>query len=228
LAVREQRAQTALAAAWSRVAQPAATTDYDRATTAQVTQQPNPEEASPAVRAGLAAVAAQEQEAAALDAYAAGSGRYRGAMQAHDTAAAHQQAAIMVALIDGATTVARTGAQREADAFRLLDSERVADSHAPTSTTPMTGPTTGDVTTAQDDLPSALAAAGATPDEAKRILDDVHSLAPRSPESGSGLATPAGLSAGNASAPQPSDIDQLTATQHVARDLLASLQHATP
>ena len=76
--------------------------------------------ASPAVRAGMDAVALLEREAALLVAYMTSYGRYKGAAAAHDSVAAAGQAEAMVPLIDSAIASGSEAASREVEAQRLL------------------------------------------------------------------------------------------------------------
>ena len=76
--------------------------------------------ASPAVRAGMDAVALLERETALLVAYITSYGRYKGAAAAHDSVAAAGQAEAMVLLIDSAIASGSEAASRVEEAQRLL------------------------------------------------------------------------------------------------------------
>lgn len=77
-----------------------------------------PQDDPPLARTALDAAAQLDRESAYVAAYETSLGRYRGAMAAHDTAAAVRQADAMVPLIDSAGAAADRAAERGAETQR--------------------------------------------------------------------------------------------------------------
>jgi len=240
LVVRSDRVRASLDSAWSRAEKPVAASDYAQTAEVQIAQVAIPVGASDAVRTGLEAVAAREQEAAALNAYATSYGRFLGAVAAGDRAAALRQATTMSRLVDGAATVARSGAQLQAASNQLL---AAGLTQALAGTAPSTGGSanSGSPSVAAQippvltpEMRAELATAGAppqdiatmqttlsamTPDSIRAAISLLNPPAPTTSPTSAGARTPG---SGPAAVPQPPDLARLEQAQHIAHSWVAA------
>jgi hypothetical protein len=212
LIVQDQRANTSLDASWQRADHPAPAADYGQVAQVQVAVAPVPAGAPDAIRSEWAAVEARAHESAAVDAYASIYERYLGATAAKDKGAAVRQATAMRALADSTLTVARSGATLQADADRALATSLVAQPPTAAAAPLENGTLTPEWRT-------ALAGAGARPDEIDAVQTAFRAI---TPDDVNGAV--AGLTAGGESArgPEPWDVERILAARETAHAVLAS------